>query len=304
MIRTHSRVSDIRPTVRPQPRLTLADPTYLAMPMLQRLHQRLSAAHRRQHKQEWGVPQTFFFDEAPPPFQEPAWLDDCIDSVLDAVTLLAMDRYSRRMARAIPGFVTLVQELAALSATVRRLADILAVTDDSIVRAIHPEYQCGFRMHVNGIADLQQLHVLLGDVVAGDRSDGLLPDLEMEPGAVEAYTMARPLVCAATVHATYQFYNVDALQPDGTLMEGFAGCDHWLWDRHWLSNVPNIHGERLLLLGPVTVPRSWNAERRVPLIGGEIRLLEVMNAESVRAWIHAQTGHAPVASTPMMCQAA
>ena len=304
MIRTHSRVSDTRSTVRSQPRPTLADPTYLAMPMLRQLHQRLATAHRRQCKQEWGVPQTFFFDEAPPQFQEPAWLDDCIDPVLDAVTLLAMDRYSRRMARAIPGFVTLVRELAALSGTVRRLADILAVTDDAIVRVIHPEYQCGFRLHVNGIADLQQLHVMLSDVVAGNRSEGLLPDLDMEPGAVEAYTMARPAVSVATVNATYQFYNVDALQPDGTLLEGFAGCDHWLWDRHWLSNVPNIHGERLLLLGPVTVPRSWSAERRVPLICGKIRLLEVMNAEAVRAWIHAQTGHAPVVCTQMVCQAA
>ena len=306
MIRTQLRVSGTmpQPTLRSLPHPAVADPTYLAMPVIDRLNQRLTTAHRRHCQHAWGVPVTFFFNEPPPPRHEPDWLNDCIDPVLDAVMLLAADRYSRRMARAKPGFVDRVNELATQSATLRQLADVLAVTDDTIVRVIHPEYQCGYRLHVNGIADLQQFQVLLNDATTGLLAKGLLPGIRPKAGIVDAYRSGHPNLDERTVDATYQFHTVDALRGDGTLPTGLNGCDHWLWDRQWLSTVPRTNDERTLLLGPPIVPRSWTAERRVPLVPGELRVLEVMSAEAVQAWIADRTGQSPKISTRLMRQAA
>src|SRR5438105_745355 len=83
---------------------------------------------------------------------------------------------------------------------------------------LSPAARTGVRLHLRGAADVAQLQQLLG-----------------EP-------------------TPFQLFAPAALQADGTLPAGVAGCVHWLWPTQPLAAVPRIGGERVVLVGPAVVP--------------------------------------------------
>jgi hypothetical protein len=250
------------------------DPAFAAIPRLTRLRDALAALRPVARPSRWREPPLFFFDpdrqaELAAARSQPEALptNDGVAAELPAL-LASVD--VRRAARAIPGL-----REAAIHRHATALADLLAVPDDEAVLVLHPRLRVGFRLFVRGVADVAQFHLLMLDA-AGDLLTG--PPL---PSRFRiACAEANPVIPAGVpmiAEARFQLFRPAALQPDGMLAPGFRGCDHWLWGRQPLADVPRIDGERVVLLGEPAYRQTWEVERRFPAMPAEVRLLDVLS---------------------------
>lgn len=294
------------PAVRETP-----DPAVAAMPKLKRLRDTLRRARR--------VPALFADARFPPApvffFQSPQESAESHESVGMAAWELAASRDSaavqswvdfpliaadlfpalgnfvsvRHAARAVLGFVDTVKALAPHHPAAKELADLLAVADDVTVLAIVPAKSAGFRLRVRGIADVAQLHVLLADAITGNPAKGFLPGRRPDPSVLTAYREGDPLE-PPIAQSRFQFYRSSALRPDGTLPHGFSGVQNWIWGHEWVNELPQVLGERIVLLGEPAFAAEWEAIRRVPRITGELTVSEVLSSDEVQAWIANRVG--------------
>ena len=269
------------------------DMAYAARPLFLRLTETLLSVGKllgecrameeraTRHDREWGVPKLFFADGAaqsnwntkrvpPQEFPQPyvsllanalpkladAWnrLPELLD---DALALLAESLDVRRMARAVPG----LRKAAAQVPQAAELAGVLALPEEEVWLVVHPAARAGYRVTLEGVADIAQLHVLLTDILTGDPARGYL--IGRRPGG-ESVAACRETEWTEGIEATarFQFYRPEALRADGTLPEGFAGSDRWYWGHELLGTVPSEHGERILLIGEPVLPKAWEVTRR------------------------------------------
>lgn len=260
----------------------------------------------------WGVPPTFFLtnetmgERAPTlpnwiadrfaipvarryPAGAAAWaaLNDLLD---DAFTGCAADAGIRRVARAVPGVRDGLNALAGDHRGCAELDALLDVADDFVVTVLHPSVGTGFRVRLNGIVDLDQLHVLLADAVAGAPARGYLAGARPDPRIVDAY-LDQPADAESNIAtARFQFFRSSALNGDGTLPAGFSGTDFWLWGHESPHAIPAAHGERVLLVADAVYPRQWIVRRRFPALNGGLELLNVLSREQVAVRIAKLTG--------------
>ena len=187
----------------------------------------------------------------------------------------------RRAARAVPNLVAVATALAADHPRTAWLAELLAVPDDEVLLVIHPESRSGWRLHVRGIADVAQFHVLFADTIG-----------EYVNGAVEVYRggFQVPPDDVPEVAARFQFFGPRALRPDGTLPLGLSGNRHWIWGKRPLAGIPRIDGERVVLIAEPSVPVAWDAIPRFPQMPASVRVIERLASAAVDAWIGDWTG--------------
>lgn len=276
-------------------RRTGPDPAVAALPLLRALrdtvpaaaafadtcHQLARQAERRQS------PPAYFFHHAfaqPPVLSDldrfgpavvrerpdlAATWTDLSDRCADAVSLARASAAVRRVARAVPGLIERISELADDHAGCRKLRDALAVADDFPLTIIAPNVNCGWRFLLHGVADLHHLHGLLADTVG--------------PGA-------NPIDADGLTTLRYQFVRPSGLRPDGTLPTGPVGVDHWLWGHERPTELPAVQGERLLLLTDAPYPRAIPAAPDDPDIPARLELLEVLSAEQMAGWVRVLGG--------------
>lgn len=262
------------------------------------------------HARAWGVPALFFADRAaeaerlakhaePAVFPEPflsllaasfsklrdAWdrLPDLLD---DALSLCGESIDVRRMARAVPG----LREAANAVPQAAELAGILGLIEEEVWLVIHPAARAGFRVVVEGVADVAQLHVLLAERLTGDPSRGFLAGRRPDSEVVEACRETGRIE-GLVATSRFQFYRPEALQTDGTLPAGFDGSPHWYWGRESLGAVTQQHGERILLLGDPIHPLSWDVTRRYSRVRAEADVVEVLTAAEIEGWLRARCPH-------------
>jgi len=247
------------------------------------------------HERAWGVPALFFSDDSAQrewrakqaPAQEfpqpyiallseafpklaDAWnrLPDLLD---DALALLAESPDVRRMARAVPG----LRAAAASIPQAAELAGVLAMPEEEVWLVIHPAARAGYRVVLEGVADIAQLHVLLSDALTGDPSAGYLTG-RRPTDEVFAACSDTAWIEGVVATARFQFYRPEALRPDGTLPEGFAGSDDWYWGTESLGSIPQEKGERILLIGEPVLPKAWEVSRRFSRIAARADVVEVL----------------------------
>ena len=259
------------------------------------------------HGRAWGVPALFFADAAaqrewraeripaqefPLPYVElladafpklaEAWerLPDLLD---DALALLAESLDIRRMARAVPGLRAAAQSVPQAA----EMAGVLAMPEEEVWLVIHPAARAGYRVVLEGVADVAQLHVLLADALVGDPGRGYLSGRRPAEDVLDA---CRDTVWTEGLEAAarFQFYRPEALRPDGTLPEGFAGSDHWYWGPESLGTVPQDKGERILLIGDPVLPKSWEVSRRFSRIAARADLREVLTGAEIDRWLRSR----------------
>lgn len=291
-----------RPRFAATPRRAEFDSGYAALSLFTRLRDAFATAApliaecRSRHRRvtgRWGVPPLFFFHHPPraetsPAFPEPfltqlaakmpsaakAWhtLPDLLD---DALTLLPAAVTARRTARAVGGLKELAAAMADVLPAAKELCELLAVPDDQVVLAVHPSARTGVRVVLRGIAEVNQLHVLLADALPGPRPD---------PRAVDACRDGRPDP-SAVFTPRHQLFRPSALRSDGTLPRGFGGSDGWVWGHECPSGLPAEKGERVVLLGEPTYRAGWPAGRKFPRMAGELQVVERLSAAAVTAWL-------------------
>jgi hypothetical protein len=223
------------------------DPAFAARSRLLALAADLRRAAR---PTRWREPDAFFFDpKRQTAFAEArgARTDPLVARIEAEVELLCASANVRRAARAVPGLA----EAAAGYGPARELAELLAVPDDEVFLALAPAARTGVRLHLVGAASVAQLRELLAPVFG----------------------------------TPFQLFAPDALRPDATLPDGFAGSSHWLWAEQPLARVPRISGERVVLVGPQTVPAAEVPARfpRMPVVCGVVEVLNPFRAADALA---------------------
>lgn len=308
--RVADRLAPLAPAPTPPPRPTY-NPGFAALPLLTRLRDtltasaRLIAACRRRHARtrgRWGVPQLFFFHHptpAPtgPQFPQPyirelaakmpaevkAWeaVPDLLD---DALTLMSAAVGARRTARTVDGLREAAAKLVDVLPAAKELGELLAVPDDQVVLAVHPASRSGVRVVMRGIAEMNQLHVLLANEMPGPRVD---------PRLVDACRDTRPDSEASVFFARWQLFHPAALRPDGTLPRGFGGTDQWVWGHQSPTVLPLELGERVLLLGEPTYRAGWEVGRKFERVNGELDVTDRLTAGEVTDWLAARCPDLP-----------
>jgi hypothetical protein len=281
----------LRPDARPT-RPAGPDPAVAALPLLRRLAAALARPPAAPPARA-GEPPLFFFHHPTPPARpaRPPEPPDVADLLDDALTLVAGSADVRRAARAVPDLADRLARHADTSSRCRALAEALAVADDLAVTVLHPDAGLGWRVRLDGVGDLYQLHVLLADAVTG-RGPNRLPG--RPPGRlVDVYrdADAGPEDVGA---ARFQLFRPSAVRPDGTLPAGLAGVDHWLWGHERPADLPAVAGERVLLVADAPYPRAWPAGRRCPTVRGELRVDRPLAAGAVGEWLAVILGRVPV----------
>ena len=251
-------------------------------------------------ERRWGVPKLFFAETTaqrewaaeqvpqqiyPQPYLSllanalpklaDAWhrLPDLLD---DALALLAESLDVRRMARAVPG----LRSAAAKVPQAAELAGVLALPEEEVWLVVHPSARAGYRVTLEGVADIAQLHVLLAESLTGDPARGYRSGRRAGTESIEA-------------EVRFQFYRPEALRADGTLPDGFAGSDRWYWGHELLGSVPSEHGERILLIGEPVLPKAWEVKRRFSRIAARADVLEVLPRADVERWLQARCPQLP-----------
>ncbi len=258
------------------------------------------------HARAWGVPALFYADRAaeaerlakraePAAFPEPflsrlasslpdlhsAW--DRLPDLLDDALSLCGSIDVRRMARAVPG----LRDAANAVPQTAEFAGILGLIEEEVWLVIHPAARAGFRVVVEGVADIDQLHVLLAEQLTGDPSRGFLAGRRPDSEVVEA-CQETGRIEGLTATSRFQFYRTEALQSDGTLPAGYDGSPHWYWGRESLGAVTQQHGERILLISDPVFPLSWDVTRRYSRVRAEADVVEVLSTVEVECWLRAR----------------
>jgi len=251
-------------------------------------------------RNRWKEPPLFFFDnqrEAQRLASCPVQRRDPFAAVSARINLelplLCRSVEVRRVARTIDRLQSASQELAPLCAAAKNLAELLAVPDDETILAIHLETRTGFRLLVRGIVDVGQFHILMTAALFADPKCGI-SDMQAIPDRFLAANQndgtAIPAGIPMTMETRFQLYAPAAIQPDGTLRKGFGGCDHWLWPATPLAAIPQVKGERMILLGRPVYRATWDTNLRFQGMPAVLRIVEVMNPFRVAEQLSLLTG--------------
>lgn len=257
------------------------DAAYAARSRLLQLRDSLVTAIREGQqcrRRHWGEPPVFFFDrrrqtdlETARPRPAKLAANPLAERIAREVGALCESVDVRRAARAISG----LREAAESLPYARELAALLAIPDDETVLILHPARRLGFRLLVRGIADANQFQVLMLDAIASEV--GLTP---LPSRFAAACREANPVVPAGVPMALelpFQLLRPSSVRSDGTVPEGFRGCDHWLWGWEPLAALPRVDGERTVVLGESAFSRTWEVERCFPALAAEMELLDVLS---------------------------
>lgn len=228
-------------------------------------------AARGAKRSRWGEPALFFFDRQRQLDLETARpivsaVDPLRERIAHETASLCESVDERQAARGVQG----LREAAAVVPAAKPLAELLAVPDDETVLVLHPQRRLGYRLSVRGVATINQFQVLMQASL----------EEPMPSRFVRACADAVPCIPAGVpmvVNLPYQCVRPEALRQDGSLPDGFAGCDHWLWGRYPLAAAPRIDGERVILLGEPAYPQMWDVERAFPAMQASVEFQSALN---------------------------
>ncbi len=270
------------------PRSVSPDPAFAALSRFVRLRDTLAAAAKRAKRRvpDQSEAPVFFFDprcqaelEAARPKAVTPTPHPLTQQITSELPELFRSVEVRRVARVIPGLREAASALSGEFPAANDLAALLGVPDDETVLVLHPRRRAGFRIFVRGVVDVYQFHMLLADAVVGDPDDGYLAGPPLPARFRAAYCDANPTFLAGepiVAEARFQLFRPSGVQSDGSVPEGFRGCDHWLWGKEPLAAVPRVDGERVVVLGEPAFQATWDVERRFPTLPAEVQLLRVL----------------------------
>jgi hypothetical protein len=159
------------------------------------------------------------------------------------------------------------------------ISKALTVLDDEILLILHPSTRQGFRVRIAGITHNFQLHTLLADILIGDVRQGLLPGKRPHPAVVAASRDGAWDSGTPAGQASFHLQDWTALNPDGTLHTN--PFEHVIPHEGSPADIPIVEGQRIVLLSPATLPRSWKAPRDFPEMVGECEVVEIIPTRQV-----------------------
>ena len=164
------------------------------------------------------------------------------------------------------------------------LALILSVLDNEPVLVIEPETQSGIRGRISGVVDNFQLNVLLMD--AFPRS-GMLSRRRVSKRVAEVARGEGPQQTEDTVTGVWNLYSWNAID-DGLQLpdpKDHSARDSWIWNEGMPADIPTFEGQRVILLGPASYPRTWQCQRMFDRLPASFEIEAALNKSEVTDWL-------------------
>ena len=208
---------------------------------------------------------------------------------MGAIAMLSHSPAGRRKTRkAHPDLAPMADDLAPYNERAFFLAKLLNVLDNERLVVLHPEEKKGFRVEIGGIGTNFELFILMADALIGDPAQGWLPGKKPDP-AVVAACRDRPVETAEGKTATgaFNFYNWEALHPDGTLPNAgdLSTSKDWIWMEGIPADIELFEGQRVILLGPPPYARILQPGRCFEGMIANVRVESKMTEAEVEEWL-------------------
>ncbi|PWV44714.1 hypothetical protein [Nocardiopsis sp. L17-MgMaSL7] len=178
----------------------------------------------------------------------------------------------RSAVRADPGALhelsQIVQALSTRLSEFGEVGELLRMSEADRLLVLDRVSRRGFRVAFDGVSDNFQLHTLLADALIG-KEGNRLPGTRPDPRWVAASVDASVDPLADVVRGEW-----DLVGGDGT----------WVGNEACPGDVPQVDGERVLVLEPQSLLHSWRAGRRHPHITGSLSVLEELSPDEATAW--------------------
>ena len=169
---------------------------------------------------------------------------------------------------ALRGLSQIIQALSTRLSEFGEVTELLRMAEVSRVLVLDRASWRGFRVRFDGVGDNFQLHTLLADALIG--KEGLrLPGTRPDPRWVAASLDGTVDPLADVVRGEW-----DLVGGDGT----------WVGNEGYPGDIPQVDGERVLVLEPQSLLHSWRAGRRHPHIHGALTVLAELHPDETASW--------------------
>lgn len=185
---------------------------------------------------------------------------------------------SPSLRRDLPAKPRLLAKLGRYQERYGFLGKMLNVLDDEPIVVVHPSTRRGYGARMTGVADNFQLHSLLLGALAGE-GQGRIPGVVPSPLAIAAATDGDD-PNAGTVQSDWQLGTWRALRAGGVIA-GMEDTSAWIWNEGVPADIEPFEGARVILIGPSSIQRSWNAQRVFPAMRGGLSELRAMQSAEV-----------------------
>ena len=217
-----------------------------------------------------------------------------------AMAMLVRDVESRKRARDRIDLAQSAEVAASDNPYAYYISEVLSMIDDELLVVLDLPRRLGFRVRLTAVRNNFHLFTLLQDallahptatdwrgpcvrpvVVAVAKSERMLHEIESEPEAL----------AKESGDAIWTYYSWHALKPDDTLrtiQETPGQVPYWIWGEGKPTDIPLLDGERVMLLGPLEIPRSWSIGFFAPLhpaLRSSTVVEAVMSDGEYRAWL-------------------
>ncbi|MEV0646018.1 hypothetical protein AB0I28_12210 [Phytomonospora sp. NPDC050363] len=150
------------------------------------------------------------------------------------------------------------------------LAGLLTVLDGERLLVLHRESGRGYEMTITGLGDNFQLHTLIADALSGPEEEGLLGDLGLDPHWAAVATDAPAEDFGGTAEGRFN-------PADGT--------GAWIWNEGQPCDIPLFEDRRVVVLDPPGYPRTWNNDRKYPMMTASLTLDRILPADEAADWL-------------------
>lgn len=169
--------------------------------------------------------------------------------------LLTRDRHALRLARADPQLLQAARALGGNVSTAYFLAEFLDSSDLAKLVVIAPTQGIGAIVTADGVRNGYHLFTLLDAVMIGTGADQVPgPEVGTEPLAVARGE--RQLQGELTLQAGLDYFNWSAWTGSGWAEDAPA---RWVWGELPLRMIPEVDGERVVLIERPRYLRKWDA---------------------------------------------
>jgi hypothetical protein len=174
---------------------------------------------------------------------------------------------------------------------------MLMVLDREPLLVMEPGTDLGLVGTMSGISSNFELHVLLMDVFPQSPPAGSLQALANLVGlrrrqrvTQRASDIVRGTVAdqrGEPVTGHWNLHAWTALRATGRLSRGHEeeARSHWIWNEGVPADIPAFDGYRVVLLGPPSYERNFDAQRQFAGLRPDIEVQRLLSADEVNAWV-------------------
>ena len=158
------------------------------------------------------------------------------------------------------------------------LEAMLQVLNKEPILVVEPARKRGFIGTFSGIADNAQLHALLM---------AHYPDAarKFPKAALAIFDGSGAQTSELKVESDWNLYAYGALDRDGNIKDELSDSEHWLWNEDVPAIIPRFEEYRVIVLGPSSYKREWQAQRLFAPLRASIDVDRELDADEVEQWV-------------------